>query len=106
MHIIKPRTVREYERQHPDAGASLEDWLIKVKAAKWDDITDVRQTFNRADPVVLQDGETVTVFNISDNKYRLITTVRYRKKKVFALMFLTHAEYSRETWKGQLCKPR
>ncbi|ETX07150.1 type II toxin-antitoxin system HigB family toxin [Candidatus Entotheonella palauensis] len=106
MHIIKPRTIREYERQHPDARASLEDWLIKVKAAKWDDISDVRQTFNRADPVVLQDGETVTVFNISGNKYRLITTVRYRKKKVFILMLLTHAEYSKETWKDQLCKPR
>ncbi len=106
MHIIKPRTVREYEKQYPDARASLEDWLSKVKAAKWDDISDVRQTFNRADPVVLQDGETVTVFNISGNKYRLITTVRYRKKKVFTLMFLTHAEYSKETWKDQLCKPR
>lgn len=106
MHIIKPRTIREYEKQHPDARASLEDWLIKVKAARWDDISDVRQTFNRADPVVLQGGETVTVFNISGNKYRLITTVRYRKKKVFTLMFLTHAEYSKETWKDQLCKPR
>lgn len=106
MHIIKPPTVQEYGRLHPDARASLEDWLVKVKAAKWDDISDVRQTFNRADPVVLQDGETVTVFNISGNKYRLITTVRYRKKKVFTLMFLTHAEYSKETWKDQLCRPR
>jgi mRNA interferase HigB len=103
MHIIKPRTVREYESQHPDARASLEDWLIKVKAAKWDDISDVRQTFNSADPVVLQDGETVTVFNIVGNQYRLITTVRYRKKKVFTLMFLSHAEYDKETCKDQLC---
>ena len=96
MHIIKPRTIREYERQYPDARASLENWLIKVKAAKWDDISDVKQTFNSVDPVVLQDGETVTIFNISGNKYRLITTVRYRKKKVFTLTFLTHAEYSKD----------
>ena len=106
MHIIKPRTIREYERRHPDARASLEEWLLKVKAARWDNLSDLRQTFAHADPVVLQGGETVTVFNIAGNKYRLITTVRYRLKTVFTLMFLTHAEYSKDTWKELLCKSR
>lgn len=105
MHIIKPRTIREYAKQHPDATASLEHWLLKVKAARWDDISDVRNVFRSADPVVLKGGETVTVFNIAGNKYRLITTIRYRKKKVFTLMFLTHAEYSKEQWKEALCPP-
>ena len=45
---------------------------------------------------------TVTVFNASGNKYRLLTAIHYNRKIVFTLRFLTHAEYSKDEWKNDL----
>jgi len=42
------------------------------------------------------------VFNIAGNRYRLLTAIHYNMRKVFVLRFLTHAEYTRETWKDAL----
>ena len=47
-------------------------------------------------------GRTVVVFNIAGNHFRLIAAVHYATAIVFALRFLTHAEYSKDTWKDDL----
>jgi len=39
------------------------------------------------------------VFNISGNRYRLITRIRYDYQLVNIRVVLTHAEYDKETWK-------
>lgn len=102
MRITKPTRIREYWRQHPQARLSLEQWLMRTKAADWSSIADLRQTFPSADPVRVASDRTVVVFNIAGNQYRLITAIHYNMRKVFVLRFLTHAEYDRETWKGTL----
>ena len=54
----------------------------------------LQATFGSADQV----GK-YTVFNIGGNKYRLITEISYERGKVFLRHVLTHADYSRGTWK-------
>jgi mRNA interferase HigB len=88
--------------QYPQARPSLEQWLMRTKAANWTNIADLRQTFPSADPVRVTSGRTVIVFNIAGNRYRLLTAIHYNLRKVFVLRFLTHAEYTRETWKDEL----
>jgi mRNA interferase HigB len=39
------------------------------------------------------------VFNISGNKYRLITSIHFNRRKVYVRSVLTHAEYNRGAWK-------
>ena len=90
--------------KYPQAKPSLEQWLVRTKAATWTwtSIADLRQTFPSADPVRVTSGRTVVVFNIDGNRYRLLTAIHYNMRKVFVLRFLTHAEYTRETWKDEL----
>jgi mRNA interferase HigB len=57
----------------------------------------LRETFASADYV---DG--LTVFNIGGNKYRLIASIHYNRRKVYIRNVLTHAEYDRETWKRRI----
>jgi mRNA interferase HigB len=102
MRIIKPTRLREYWMKYPQAKPSLEQWLVRTKAATWTSIADLRQTFPSADPVRVTSGRTVVVFNIAGNRYRLLTAIHYNMRKVFVLRFLTHAEYTRETWKDEL----
>ena len=63
---------------------------------------DARKTFPHADQVKVKSGRTVTVFNVRGNEFRLITAIHYDRRKVFVLNFLTHAEYSKDTWKNRL----
>jgi mRNA interferase HigB len=44
-------------------------------------------------------GETLTVFNIGGNEYRLVARVRYDYQLVNIRAVLTHAEYNRGAWK-------
>ncbi len=47
-------------------------------------------------------GKIVTVFNISGNKYRLVTAIHYNTRTLFTLQLMTHAEYSKNRWKAKL----
>ena len=75
---------------------------MRTKAATWASIADLCQTLPSADPVRVMSGRTVVVFNIAGNRYRLLTAIYYNMRKVFVLRFLTHAEYTRGTWKDEL----
>ena len=102
MKILKIVRVREYARVHAVASASLERWITITKAADWTDFKDVKSTFDSADAVEVDSGRIVVVFNVSGNKFRLITAIHYNVSKVFVLRFLTHAEYSKNKWKQEL----
>jgi mRNA interferase HigB len=87
---------------HPDARKPLRAWVKIAERAGWKSIVDVRRGYPHADAVRVGSGRTVTVFNISGNKYRLISALHYDRQKAYALMVLTHAEYDRNRWKEQL----
>lgn len=75
-------------------------WL-HTRAAKWQNLAQTRHSFPHADQITVKSGRTVTVFNIT-NHFRLITAIHYNRQEVFALRFLTHADYDKDTWKHTL----
>ena len=102
MRIIKPETIRNVWRRHPTAQASLQEWLVRTRAGQWHNLIGLRRTFPSADAVRVASGRLVIVFNIAGNRYRLVTAIHFNTKLVYVLLFLTHAEYSQDTWKDQL----
>ena len=102
MRVIKPSTVREWMRQHPLARAGLEWWLDAVGYGRWSNLIELRSTFPAADIVRVASGRNVIVFNISGNQFRLVAAVHFNTGLVYALAFLTHAEYSNNRWKNCL----
>ena len=99
---MKPGTVRGWMREHPASKPNLEGWLALVKGAKWRTLLELKRTFPSADQVTTDSKRQVIVFNIARNKFRLIAAVDFNTGIVFALDFLTHAEYSKNRWKDQL----
>ena len=57
-------------------------------------MVDVRADFPHADA-----ADIFTVFNISGNKYRLVSVIQYRWRIVYIRHILTHAEYDEGRWK-------
>ena len=102
MRIIAEGTVREWAEQHARAASSLRQWVKVVQAMRWSSFAALRQTFPAADLVTVRSGRKVVVFNIGGNDFRLLCAVHFNTGMVFALRFLTHAEYSKDQWKNEL----
>jgi mRNA interferase HigB len=102
MRIIKPATVRSWAAIHADAAAALERWMTLIEDAEWRNLTEMRAAIASADEVAVRSGRRVVVFNVGGNKYRLIAAVHCNRQIVYALHFMTHAEYDKDKWKRVL----
>ena len=100
MRVISLKLLREFWEQHLDAEAPLREWYGTALAAEWESLMDVRRTYPHADGVRVGAGETLTVFNIGGNKYRLVARIRYDYQLVNVRHVLSHAEYDKGNWKG------
>lgn len=99
MRVISLKPLREFWDRHPDAEDPLRQWYKTATAAAWKSLKDVRQTYSHADGVEPKRGETLTVFNIGGNKYRLIARIRYDYRLVNVRQVLTHDEYDEGKWR-------
>ena len=99
MRVISLKLLRDFWRRFPDAERPLRQWYKTVIEAQWDSLHDVRQTYSHTDGVQTRSGETLTVFNIGGNKYRLIARVRYDYQLVNVRAVLTHREYDKGDWR-------
>jgi mRNA interferase HigB len=96
VHIVTRRHLSEAMDRHPDAANEIRAWTAIVEAVRWHSLVEVREMFQDADSV---DG--YVVFNIRQNRYRLITVIHYaktiREKRtqghVYIRSFLTHKQY-------------
>lgn len=89
MRIVTFRRIQEYSEQHPQSRTALEDWYHKTTKADWNDLNDIRRTFNSVDYV----GNSRFVFNIKGNDFRLVAIVIFASKKVYIRFIGTHSEY-------------
>ncbi|CAN5235760.1 type II toxin-antitoxin system HigB family toxin [soil metagenome] len=94
QHIISKRKLREFWLKIPSAKEPLISWYNTVKKADWDNFSNVREDFRHAD--IYRD---CVIFDIGGNKYRLITKIRYQKKRVYIRFVLMHPEYDKDLWK-------
>jgi mRNA interferase HigB len=93
MRIVSRKAIREASRQHPEWTASLNAWFKITKNAAWANVSQLKNSLRNVDAI----GKFV-IFDISDNRCRLIATVKYRWKIVYVRFVLTHAEYERKEW--------
>lgn len=91
MRIIAKKTLTQYAETHPQAASGLDDWFEKTRKAVWNNLADIKQTFNSVDYV----GNQRYVFNINGNNYRLVVLILMTSKSVYIRFIGTHAEYDR-----------
>ncbi len=98
MILLGEEILRSALRRHSEARRWVNAWVVVVLARKWTSITAVRKDYPTADGVAVG-MMIVTVFNVSGNKYHLLTVIRYDKQIVQVLDLLTHSEYDKQKWK-------
>ena len=99
VRVISLKRLREFWERHADAEETLRAWYRVVLGAEWTHLQNVRATYPHADGLETDNGETLTVFNIGGNKYRLVARIRYDYQLVNIRIVLTHAEYNKGKWK-------
>jgi mRNA interferase HigB len=102
MRVIRQLPLQTFWENHPAAEQPLKDWYRITSKAAWRDFPQVKATFGQTDQATVKSGNTVAIFDIGGNKYRLIAKISYAKGKVYVLRVLTHREYDKEAWKEQL----
>jgi mRNA interferase HigB len=103
MRIIKPSTLRRFWAANRGAEAELKKWLKTAKEAQWQHPPDVKYAFGaRVDFVKVESGNTVAVFDIANNNWRIIAAIHYNRQRVFVLRILTHKEYDTNNWKQEI----
>ncbi|MBL4846506.1 MAG: type II toxin-antitoxin system HigB family toxin [Planctomycetes bacterium] len=103
MKIVQRQRLVDLANQHPISASAVEHWIEIVKAATWDQFTDIQATFGRSvDSVKLPMRNMITIFDIKGNDFRLLTHVCFGKGTVFIKEFLTHAEYDKNEWTERL----
>lgn len=93
MRIVSRKIIREATARHSEWGASLNAWYKITKNADWKTFADIRNSWRNSDVV----GQFV-VFDISNNRCRLIATIKYKWKMVYIRAILSHADYDDKEW--------
>ncbi len=99
MRVISLKRLREFWERYPDAERPLRDWYKTALMAEWGSLQEARQAYPHADGYTKKGGETLTIFNIGGNKFRLVVRVRYDYQLINVRDVLTHEEYDQDKWK-------
>jgi mRNA interferase HigB len=100
VHVIAKSRLREFwESLKSDSEAAEHDlsaWFKITEKAHWSNFGALKQTWGSADQV----GNCV-VFDVGNNRLRLIGRVFYRAHTVYVLRVMDHAEYDLKRWAAQ-----
>ena len=102
MRIIAKKAISLFGEKHPDALAPLLRWCSLIEDGEWTNFGELRSVLPSADQVRVASGRTATVFNISGNKYRLISAIHYNRQTIFIMRIYSHKDYDKINWKSQL----
>ncbi|MDE3178502.1 MAG: type II toxin-antitoxin system HigB family toxin [Acidobacteriota bacterium] len=93
VRVVSRRAIREAAATDCERDASLSAWYKITKNADWKSFADVRNSWRNSDVA----GRFV-VFDIANNRCRLIATIKYKWRMVYIRNILSHAEYSKKEW--------
>ena len=94
MHIISKKALREFWKKYPGSQTPLRRWFKLITKSSFGNFNELRAVFPNVDIV-----DDLTVFNIGGNKYRLIASIHFNRRKVYVRHVLTHEAYSKGGWK-------
>ncbi len=91
MRIVTYKRILEFSKKYADAENPLNFWYHTVTVKEWNNLNEIKQTFNSVDYV----GNNRYVFNIKGNDYRLVAIISFNAKKVYIRFIGTHSEYDK-----------
>ena len=98
MKLVEKVKLTRFSRRRREADDALKRWIVMVEGAEWRDPHDVI----RSRPGVDRLGGKRFLFDIMQNRYRLVVDVDYGRQLVTVVFVGTHAEYTRRLKRGRI----
>ena len=95
MHVITKKRIREAEKKYASCASALNGWYRVIEKNTFVSFSDLKKTFNSVDKV-----GSLYVFDIGENKLRLIASIHFNRQKVYIRNILTHKEYDQGKWRN------
>ena len=96
MRIVSFKRINYYFEKHKETKVALQDWYHKTSKVKWNNLNEIKKTYNHADYV----ENNRFVFNIKGNQYRLVAIIIFASQKVYIRFIGTHSEYDKTDCKN------
>jgi mRNA interferase HigB len=102
MHVVTRKHLIDAEKRFPDAAKEIRAWYKIMRSARWRNFVEVRQVFKDADDI-----EGYVIFNLRQNRYRLVTIIHFARERsgrlteghIYIRSILTHKQYdNRANW--------
>jgi mRNA interferase HigB len=93
MTVLGEVELARFAMKHAAARKPLGRFLAVARAAVWPHFPAVKQTFPSVD---YAPASGTIIFDIGDNKYRLIAVINFERQIMSIEEVLTHEEYERE----------
>ena len=97
MRVISKSAIRDFVAGRTNdrqiAERDLYAWYKLADDAEWANFGEMKQTFGSADIV----GRCV-VFDVGNNRFRLIARVFYESQRMYVLKVMDHKEYDKKRW--------
>lgn len=96
MRVISKKALVLFWEQHANAEEPLRAWYKLCDKSEFANFARLKQTFGSVDKV----GKFI-VFDIGGNKFRLVTVVHFKYRKIYIRAVLTHKDYDKDYWKRE-----
>lgn len=87
---------------YPDSEIVLREWYNALRATDFPNFSAIRNSFSGVDLTHNQINDSVHIFDVGGNKYRVVCFINYNNQTTYIKYIFTHKEYDR--W-NQLGKP-
>ena len=77
---------------HADCRSWIENWIADTESSQWHTPQDIKNRYSSASFL----AESIVIFNVRGNAYRLVTNVAYRTGVVFVKWIGTHPDYEKK----------
>lgn len=92
MRVISNKTLKDFAMSNVDAQRPLQAWRKTLERGQFPHFASLKKTFNSVDRV-----SDFYVFDISGNKYRIITAIHFNTQCLYVRHIFTHTDY--DNWK-------
>jgi len=91
MVIISKTILKEFGDKHSGSVEALNKWYQEIKLSDWNNLNDVKQSFNTVDYV----RNDRYVFNIKEKKYRMVVIIFFSIRTIYIRFIGTHNQYDK-----------
>ncbi len=100
MNVIAPRAIREFSVQYPESEVPLRTWYNNLRRQDFLNFVHLSEHFV-VDVARSKQKDTVFIFDVAGNKYRVVCYINFENQTVFIRHVLTHLEYNEWNKRGR-----